>query len=245
MKYLLIVFLSIFSFSNLYSKELPDSVSAEYFGCKFDEGKDLNDMNKWIAKWNKWMDSSDLNEYEASLLLPLYRSPNDEIDFLWVGRTNSWEELAKGQSAYLTSGLAESNPAKSCPFSFIARQIPSGGAEIQEEMNEDEFVAAYWLCDIKGTSRIEDVYSAQTTRMKNISQGGNLISSRIIIPRQGIPSMLRDTDFVMLYVSPSLKQWGANVDNYQNNLEGIGDDNAADEIFSCNNSTVYVGRTIR
>ena len=57
--------------------------------------------------------------------------------------------------------------------------------------------------------------------------------------------MLRDTDFVMLYVSPSLKQWGANVDNYQNNLEGIGDDNAADGIFSCNNSTVYVGRTTR
>ena len=57
--------------------------------------------------------------------------------------------------------------------------------------------------------------------------------------------MLRDTDFVMLYVSPSLKQWGANVDNYQNNLEGIGDDNAADGVFSCNNSTVYVGRTIR
>jgi dTDP-4-dehydrorhamnose 3,5-epimerase-like enzyme len=50
MKYLLIVFLSIFSFSNIYSKELPDSVSAEYFGCKFDEGKDLNDEGAIL--WN-------------------------------------------------------------------------------------------------------------------------------------------------------------------------------------------------
>ena len=116
---------------------------------------------------------------------------------------------------------------------------------IQDEINQDEFVAAYWLCDIEGSNNLEEVYSAQATRMKYVSGGGNRISSRIIVPRQGIPSLLSETDFVMLYVSPSLQQWGSNVDNYQNNLEGIGDDNAANGIFSCSNSTVYVGRTIR
>ena len=245
MKRYTIILLSIFCFLNLNSEELPESVSAEYLGCKFDDGKNINDMNEWVAKWNTWMDSSGLDEYQASLLTPLYRSPNDEIDFMWVGRTDSWEELARGQSAYLTSGLAESNPAKSCPFSFIARQIPAGGADIQDEINQDEFVAAYWLCDIEGSNNLEEVYSAQATRMKYVSGGGNRISSRIIVPRQGIPSLLSETDFVMLYVSPSLQQWGSNVDNYQNNLEGIGDDNAANGIFSCSNSTVYVGRTIR
>ena len=224
---------------------LPPSVSAEYFGCKLDEGKNLNDLNEWIGEWNKWMDSSDLDEYQASLLSPLYRSPNDEIDFMWVGRTNSWKELARGQSAYRASGLAESFPAASCPFQFIARQIPSGGADIQEEMNQDEFVAAYWLCDIEADNTLEDVYTAQMTRMDYIQKNGNRIASRIVVPRQGIPSLLRDTDFVMLYASPSLEQWGSNVDNYQNNLEGRGDDNASDGVFNCANSTVYVGRTIR
>ena len=74
---------------------------------------------------------------------------------------------------------------------------------------------------------------------------GNKISSRIVVPRQGVPSVLRNNDFVMLYASPSLEQWGANIDNYQNNIEGKGDDNAGDGVFSCGNSTVYVGSSIR
>ena len=49
----------------------------------------------------------------------------------------------------------------------------------------------------------------------------------------------------MLYASPSLEQWGANIDNYQNNIEGKGDDNAGEGVFSCGNSTVYVGSSIR
>ena len=190
------------------------------------------------------MDSSDLGDYEASLLTPLYRSPNDELDFMWVGRTNSWQELARGQSAYRASGLAESFPAKSCPFSFIARQIPVNGTDFRDQMNQDEFVAAYWLCNIENGKSIEDVYSTQKTRMKNISDSGNLISSRIVVPRQGTPAAIRDYDFVMLYVSLSLEQWGANVDNYQTNIENSAE-NSMDGVFSCDHSTVYVGGTIR
>jgi len=244
MKYLITLVLSFGLFTFVNASELPPSVSAEYFGCKLHDKKDLNDLNNWVKKWNKWMDSSDLGDYEASLLTPLYRSPNDELDFMWVGRTNSWQELARGQSAYRASGLAESFPAKSCPFNFIARQIPVDGSDFREQMNQDEFVAAYWLCNIEKGKSIEDVYSTQKTRMKNISDSGNLISSRIVVPRQGTPAAIRDYDFVMLYVSPSLEQWGANVDNYQTNIENSAE-NSMDGVFSCDHSTVYVGGTIR
>ena len=149
MKYLITIVLSFGCFVLANASELPPSVSAEYFGCKLDDKKDLNDLNNWVKKWNRWMDSSDLGDYEASLLTPLYRSPNDELDFMWVGRTNSWRELARGQSAYRSSGLADTFPAKSCPFSFIARQIPVNGTDFRDQMNQDEFVAAYWLCKIE------------------------------------------------------------------------------------------------
>ena len=244
MKYLLTIILSFGCFAFANASELPSSVSAEYFGCKLDDNKDLNDLNTWVKKWNRWMDSSDLGEYEASLLTPLYRSPNDELDFMWVGRTNSWKELARGQSAYRSSGLADTFPAKSCPFSFIARQIPVNGTDFRDQMNQDEFVAAYWLCNIEKGKSIEDVYSLQERRMKNISESGNAIASRIVVPRQGTPEAIRDYDFVMLYVSPSLEQWGANVDNYVTNIQGSEED-SMDGVFNCDHSTVYVGRTVR
>ena len=106
MKNIALVLVSLFVSMGINSSDLPASVSAEYFGCKLDEGKTLNDLNDWISEWNKWMNSTDLGDYEASLLTPLYRSPNDEIDFMWVGRTNTWQELFRGQSAYRASGLA-------------------------------------------------------------------------------------------------------------------------------------------
>lgn len=245
MKNIALVLVSLFVSMGINSSDLPASVSAEYFGCKLDEGKTLNDLNDWISEWNKWMNSTDLGDYEASLLTPLYRSPNDEIDFMWVGRTDTWQELFRGQSAYRASGLAATFPAASCPFQFIARQIPAGGANLEAELNEDEFVAAYWLCDIEEGKTLSDVHQAQVSRMNNVVKNGNKISSRIVIPRQGVPSVLRNNDFVMLYASPSLEQWGANIDNYQNNIEGKGDDNAGDGVFSCGNSTVYVGSSIR
>ena len=80
--------------------------------------------------------------------------------------------------------------------------------------------------------------------IRDRSESGNVISSRIVVPRQGTPAAIRDYDFVMLYVSPSLEQWGANVDNYVTNIQGSEED-SMDGVFSCDHSTVYVGGTVR
>ena len=123
--------LSLF-FSSIHAQESPNMISAEYFGCQFSEGKDMSDLNRFVDRWNDWMDDGDRNNYNANILLPLYRSPSDEIDFLWVGNTNTITEMAIGQSEYRSSKVIDSFPSDSCPYSMWARQM------VVQDVNESD-----------------------------------------------------------------------------------------------------------
>ena len=90
---ILILSLSLSSIASINATTLPQPIRAEYFACKFDDGKDFSDLNKWIGKWNKWMDDSELSGYQANILTPLYRSPNDHHDFVLVGITDNAETM--------------------------------------------------------------------------------------------------------------------------------------------------------
>ena len=85
MKHLFITFTLV---SSLFvsAQEAPDPIRAEYFTCSFNAGKDMDDMMKWVEKWNRWMDATDETNYTAAMLFPRYRtcllytspSPRDE-----------------------------------------------------------------------------------------------------------------------------------------------------------------------
>ena len=84
MKFIVIA-LAIFSSVFAKAQEAPDPIRAEYFTCSLNEGKDMDDMMKWVEKWNRWMDATDETNYTAAMLFPRYRSPTTEFDMIWVG----------------------------------------------------------------------------------------------------------------------------------------------------------------
>ncbi|MBV32476.1 MAG: hypothetical protein CMK36_03420, partial [Porticoccaceae bacterium] len=57
-----------------FSEDLPPVIDAEYYACECDSRKTERQMSKWITRWNAWMDGTDLDEYGAVLLKPLFRS---------------------------------------------------------------------------------------------------------------------------------------------------------------------------
>ena len=65
MKYSISVMLSLSlilsSISTTIASTLPQPIRAEYFACKFDNGKGFDDLNKWVDEWNKWMDGCVIN----------------------------------------------------------------------------------------------------------------------------------------------------------------------------------------
>ena len=82
MRILLSVFLlsSFLVFADDHEEDKPmyEANVAEYYFSSFKEGKDMDDMMKWAAKWEKWATTGDAAEpnadYSASILVPYYLS---------------------------------------------------------------------------------------------------------------------------------------------------------------------------
>jgi hypothetical protein len=237
--FILSLFLS--SITSIKAETLPKPIRAEYFACKFDEGKDFDDLNKWIGKWNKWMNDSELSGYQGNILTPLYRSPNDHHDFVWVGITDNAETMFNERSEYIKSGLQASWPAKSCPAAFTARQYLFENPK-DWQMNYDEFVAIFRDCNMQDDKSFEDVYSARQKNLTELRAHEFNHHSRIVIPGAGVPAGIGAYDFMMLSAHASLKDWGINSDKVESFRDTL---TTTSDVYSCGKPRAFVGKRIR
>ena len=237
--FILSLFLS--SITSIKAETLPQPIRAEYFACKCDDGKDFDDLNKWIGKWNKWMDDSELSGYQGNVLTPLYRSPNDHHDFVWVGITDNAETMFNQRSEYIKSGLQASWPAKSCPAAFTARQYLFENPK-DWKMNYDEFVAIFRDCNMQDEKSFGDVYSARQKNLKELRTNGFNHHSRMVIPGAGVPAGIGAYDFMMLSVQASLQDWGINSDKVESFRDTL---TSTSDVYSCGKPRAFVAKRIR
>lgn len=82
-------------------------IPVELFTCNYTDGKGPDDLDKVVAKWNKWADKSGIDDYAAWTLTPYYFGPEQEFDVIWLGAGKDAVALGKAQDAYLAedSGL--------------------------------------------------------------------------------------------------------------------------------------------
>ena len=245
MKYSISVMLSLClilsSISSTIASTLPQPIRAEYFACKFDDGKGFDDLNKWVNEWNKWMDDNELDGYQGNILTPLYRSPNDHHDFILVGITDNAETMLNEKSEYFKSGPRASWPAKSCPAAFTARQYLFENPK-DWQMNYNEFVAIFRDCNMQDNKSFGDVYSARQKNLTELRGHGFNHHSRIVIPGAGVPAGIGAYDFMMLSVQASLKDWGINSDKIESFRGTL---TSTSDVYSCGKPRAFVGKRIR
>ena len=63
----------------------PQLVPVEIFTCNFLKGKDRSDLDKVIARWNKWSDEQDPASYTAWVLTPNFVASDIDFDVAWLG----------------------------------------------------------------------------------------------------------------------------------------------------------------
>lgn len=76
-------------------------IPVELFTCNYNEGKGSADLDKAVAKWNSWADSTGLDDYSAWTLTPFYYGAEQEFDVIWLGAAKNAVALGKAQDAYL------------------------------------------------------------------------------------------------------------------------------------------------
>jgi hypothetical protein len=68
----------------------------EFWGCKFNEGKGMNDLMSWTAEWNEVVDGLPDDGYNAWVMTPMFKSNMTALDFLWVGAWPDYTKMGSG-----------------------------------------------------------------------------------------------------------------------------------------------------
>lgn len=88
-KQMLALGLVVFAFSNqMLADNHADETKLsplEIFTCSYLKGKDRDDLDKVIARWNDWMDDNSPAPYTAWVLTPNFVGPEIDFDVAWMG----------------------------------------------------------------------------------------------------------------------------------------------------------------
>ena len=83
----------------------PETAALEAFFCSFEKGKDMGDLLKVTAEWDKWIDSSDSKAYAAYVMQPVINTGADfPYDYFWLGVAKNHEALGQSADEWMKKG---------------------------------------------------------------------------------------------------------------------------------------------
>ena len=80
-------------------KKSPWVTPLDTFTCSFNDGKDMDDLNKVIAEWNEFLDGKGVDDYGAMIMTPYYFGA-DTFELGWLGFWTSQEAMGAGIDMY-------------------------------------------------------------------------------------------------------------------------------------------------
>ena len=75
----------------LWSTSTLAAQPIEYWGCKFNDGKSMDDLMAWTEKWNKVADTLSDQSYSAWVMTPMFSESMSQYDFIWGGAWGSYQ----------------------------------------------------------------------------------------------------------------------------------------------------------
>jgi len=83
----------------------PQTAALEAVFCSFEKGKDMDDLLKVTAEWDKWIDSSDSKAYAAYVMQPVINTGADfPYDYFWLGVARNHEALGQSADEWMKKG---------------------------------------------------------------------------------------------------------------------------------------------
>jgi hypothetical protein len=83
----------------------PQTAALEAVFCSFEKGKDMDDLLKVTAEWDKWIDSSDSKAYAAYVMQPVINTGADfPYDYFWLGVAKNHEALGQSADEWMKKG---------------------------------------------------------------------------------------------------------------------------------------------
>jgi len=99
------VFVFLGGLNTAIAQDDDDSAAAvEAYTCSYADGKSEADLDKVVAKWNKWADGQGMADYSAWTMTPYFFSPEQDFDVIWLGASDTGKGMGAGQDMWLAKG---------------------------------------------------------------------------------------------------------------------------------------------
>ena len=76
----------------------------EFWGCKFNENYDMQNITAWYKKFNKQVDTYKDQSYSAYVMTPMFSNEMDRVDFVIAGSWGSLASMGSGMQEFFGDG---------------------------------------------------------------------------------------------------------------------------------------------
>ncbi len=220
----------------------PSIRPMELYTCKYKPGKALADLQAASAKFNAWMDSTGQKDYWAMLLMPYFRSQDQDFDVLWAGGWKTGADMARSMQRYVGEGgavSAEFDKALVCDATTNFAIMDLSPAPNPP----DSGPVTFSNCTVKEGRKFEDALAAVNAWIAYEKANGIDDDNYLLFPAFGEE---HDAKYSFKWVTTS--SWEAFGKSYDQYGTG-GGWQKADDLFKglldCDSGRVYVSQRVR
>lgn len=210
----------------------------EMFACKFNEGQGAADLDKVIARWSKYKDDNDVNDYAAWTLTPVYYGPEQDFDIIWLGAWRDGNAMGKGTDTWLGTGgelQAAFDKVVDCD-AHVAMSSAMYKAPADGPTPSSGFMTMM-DCKLNEGHRYTDIKAAEMKWAEHLVRSGSKASYWHWFPMYGGGDA--DFDYKVVFSYPTFTEIGA---DFERSANGGGRE-LSKEIFGdideCDDARVY------
>lgn len=219
-------------------------IPVELFTCNYHDGKGSGDLDKVIAKWNKWADKIGMDDYSAWTLTPYYYGPEQEFDVIWLGAAKNAVALGKAQDSY----LAENEGLKAAFGEVLSCDAHVNFASINHKAapkgdTPSNSVLTFSDCNFKEGATFEALGAAMGEWSQHLSDGGSNTSIFHWYPVYG--GGQEELSFKWLEAHKDFAELGADFELMGNGRGYETHGKLFSELIKCDSSRAYVAQSRR
>ena len=222
----------------------PSFVAIDAYQCNFNDGKNRADLDKVVAKWNKWMDDSKGTPYTAWVMTPVLSSTNMPLDVVWLGAWQNGNDMGKGMQQW-----AGNNTGLAADFdSVITCGEHSNAASVNIRPPAKDWpgtsgIAVFSNCTVAEGKTVQEAMAAHRQWAAYLDSVGSKAGMWAFFPGAGNNNPGWDYKIVSSY--PDFVAYGADWEAYTNGQGWAKGQQIAGGIVSCDSPRVYQSTTVR
>lgn len=225
--------------------EPPTFVPIEIFTCDYNKGKDYDDLQRVIDKWNKWADENFPVPYTAWVMTPNFSGPEQEFDVVWMGAWQNGKDMGAGLEAWNSaSGVAMNAEFEKVVTCGTHGNMGSTNVKLPSANWPTETgVALFSDCKIaEGKSNV-DALAAHRAIGKYLGDQGSTAGAWMMFPGYGAGDI--DYSYKLVTGHDDYKSMGSDWENFANGGGVTKIMEISGGVTSCDSPRVYTVNMVR